>query len=622
MERKNLRQLVVFAVILASLVQSVSCRHPASTENDDSLDAPPPDPVVLARGVGGAWHLCVSQGRVYFDADNPDRVLSVPTGGGEIITHHAGNMSGPIAHGGGRIYAAGGYSLPDTAVGVSTLSRLRKISNWPLDIATDGSYVYWVEYDSTPRSSIIVRVPLTISSTTPLDRDGYSTDLVIDFDLQGRCRFVMEGSNLYVSEGQTGILYRVDLSTGNAIVIANGLGGETLNEVPLVACHGSVYAMVGQTDIIRVNTVTGEKSLVTSGLMYQPRLECDGEAVYWWESGAEVANLKRVNGLTGEVTTVCDKQGGSLLAFHADGTQVWWISELFDTEVWCVPGEGGSPNLVATIDDSALSPPDSGALTSDTTNLYWLNDYGGFTTMPKAGGVAHNVSGASGSLASVLAVADDCIVLGGCGGSIRKVPKGGQTLRVLEVDEGNAYLEDIRVDSDNVYFLYYRWESYESVVDKLPLHGGPLESIATLVDTACCLAVGKDYIYVGGGGAVCQIPKAGGDQTVIANFPGEVRDIDVDGDELIVLSRNGISVLNLSTLSLKALLEANNWPASHLYVDPNHIYWMESGTVCRIPRDGGIVQRRWHTTYGAGQIDGDSDRIYWAASDQVLSQYK
>lgn len=620
MERKIPRQLVVFAVILASLVQSVSCRHPTLTENDDSLDAPPPDPVVLV-GVGYAWHLCVSQGRVYFDDYNMDKVLSIPTGGGEIITHHAGNLTGPIAHGGGRIYAAGGYSLPDTAVGASTLSRLRTAHSWPLDIATDGSYVYWVEYDSTPRSSIIVRVPLTISSTTPLDRDGYSTDLVIDFDLQGRCRFVMEGSNLYVSEGQTGILYRVDLSTGNAIVIANGLGGDTLNEVPLVACHGSVYAMVGQTDIIRVNTVTGEKSLVSSGLMYQPRLECDGEAVYWWESGAEVTNLKRVNGLTGEVTTVCDKQGGSLLAFHADGTQVWWISSSFDTEVWCVPGEGGSPKLVATIEDSALSPPDSGALTSDTTNLYWLGKYGGLTTVPKAGGVAHHVPGAGGSLASVLAVANDCIVWGEGRGSIRKVPKGGQTVPVFEVDEGNAYLEDICVDSDNVYFLYYRWESNESVVDKLPLHGGPSESIATIVGHACSLAVGMDYIYVGGDGAVCQIPKAGGDETVIANFPG-VGDIDVDGDELIVLSENGISMLNLSTLSLKALLEASNWHPSYLYVDPNHIYWTEGGTVCRIPRDGGIEERRWHTSGYAKQIDGDSDRIYWGGGGRVLSQYK
>jgi hypothetical protein len=216
---------------------------------------PPPRTIVSLAKVpgGGAQTVSLSNNRIYFANYNRGETLSVPVDGGEIVTHYMSTGSpGSVVHRTPQISILNTETsgtlqvLPENAEGIATLSVNQAISNSPQDIVADGTYVYWSEFDNgIAWSSRILRIPLVPTASSPIDiSTGASTDRLLPFDLQGVAKIARDGNQLFASEGVTGTIYKIDLSTGSYTTLTSGLSTGTLNRVPLAVAGNNLFAVI------------------------------------------------------------------------------------------------------------------------------------------------------------------------------------------------------------------------------------------------------------------------------------------------------------------------------------------------------------------------------------------
>lgn len=519
---------------------------------------------------GGATAATLSNGRVYFTDYNNGRLHSVSVDGGEIVTHYLSTGSpGNIVHLANQIFVLNTetagilQSLPDTSVGITTLSGSRNISSNPEDIATDGTYVYWSEFDyGGAWSSQVLRTPLVPTASSPVNiSSGASTDKLITFPLQGIARIALEVNQLFVSEGVTGNVYKVDLSTGGVSTLASALSTGTLNKLPLAVTGGYLYAVVNGATIVQINKSSGGQTTVASGVIIDSKIKSDGNGVYWWEQQQTNLVLRSLTSQTGQITNIVTIPATTIYDFYAEGGNVWWFdsSSSGNVSVNKVAVSGGSAVTVATFDptlgtNNGMVPR---AIAADATNLYWLGQINAILTLPKTGGTPAVVTREVNSTMSAITLTSSHIVwgetYGGRYGGVRKIPKAGQNTpgTVWQVPFPSMP-KHMTADATSLYWIEENFNPTSTSVSSMAVADGIVQNLGTLNGNGTRLFPYIDTLFIvkntGSGYVISAMPRIGGAEVNVVTSNAPIDDLYVIGGILYFISYD-VYAYNLNTLT-------------------------------------------------------------------------
>ena len=584
-----LKSLIVLCVII-----------PAAIANAKT----PLTPATPLAGIdgGGAITLFEENGKIFFSDYNQKELHSVSVYGGEIKTHYTEFDLSPwvVLHRGGKIYSLaasnGGsiYSISDTAEGITVLSQRQNLNGFlgghVSDVFSDGQYVYWAESGSYSGQlgsfTKVLRASLTPQMGNPIELYcGCSTDALLP-DLAGIVHLALDGDRLFVSEGPTGKIYRVDLSTGGstplATVAAAQQTGRQNNGIPLVVTNDALFALVNEKDIVKIDKNTGAENVAASAAFIMGgKVRADAGGVYWWESGT----LKRLDSATGVVSNVSQESLYEVYDFYSDGADVWWFGRTLTAEVALehAPTSGGAPIKVGEFEWRFI-PEQVFVKSSD---IYWISADAGLVKLSKSGGSPSTVTTDVGYLSVPAVLTDDHVIFSLWLGGVAKVPKTGQSALTKEWTAiWPSGPGDMAMDENHLYWLVQNINpNYVSLMRK-PLAGGAAVELGTTTADAIHLFPYGDSIFVSEatatGGQLASFPKSGGPETVLlVTDPARPVNIvvkddlvyyNLECDIIEFCSVSGLYTYNLNT-SVVTTLIPRTFPFHGLHIDESYVYW-------------------------------------------------
>lgn len=614
--------------------------------------AKPVNPAIPLAGVqgGGAITVFEENGRVYFSDYNKGQLHSVSVYGGENVTHYAGPLSPwVVLHRDGRIYSldastAGSInSIEDTAEGITVLSYPQNFNGFlgsnNSDLVTDGKYVYWAERGTYQGLEVtftkVLRTPLIPQIGNAIDvYCGCSTDTLFSADLTGDVHLALEGTRLFVSEGPTGKIYRVDLSTGLTTPLATTSSSGLNNSIPLWVTKDALFALINEKNIVKIDKNTGSQRVAASAtFIMSGKVQSDAGGIYWWEPDGIARILKRLDTATDIISTVTQTQFIELYDFHTDGSEVWWFARTSTAQVELQRAliSSGTPVPVGKF-DFTLMPAQ---IFSDNNYLYWLSQTAGLVKMSKTGGSPSTVTNEAGAVSAPAALTETHVIVRLWPSGVGKVPRAGQ---VQPTKEWTATFPsdpvDMTMDEDHLYWLVQNWNpNYASLMRK-PLDGGEAVELGTMEGDGLHLFPYGDRVFVSEqtvtGGRLSSFPKSGGPQTVLViTDPARPVNIVVKND-LVYFNLecdivefcdvSGLKTYDLNT-SVVTTLIPRTFPFRGLHIDDSYVYWTEYTSVSRLPRSGGTPQMLYSGTYNWG-LAGDDNCLFWANGWQIMRMAK
>jgi hypothetical protein len=645
----------------------------SSQSNNASQSTPHVISSLAKIGTNGGTELALSNGKIFFNDYNLGEIRSVPADGGEIVTHVVDSQLSPwqFVPVTGRISIlnartdGGIYSISDTQIGVSTLSARHPQTFTVSDIAVGTSSVYWSEYDGDAFGvSRIWRTPLITTSTTPISAiGGYTTDQVVDQVFSGIVRLVLDSTTLYVSESETGDIYRINTLTGGMDQIASAISPGRYNTLSFAASTDWLFVLTEETaglnrvkKITRINKTTGASTEVFGPVQesFLPTnfIAADSGHIYWWQfpPSGPGRDLVQMDDATGQSRVIVQNrevqlQGAS--APYSDGTNIWWFNSYFlgplrtsndMAELWKVAVAGGIPIMVKNFDPSFgpyLNYKTPAWFQIDNSYVYWVSEFSEFWKVPKDGtGVPEKIPVQESGVIDTFLFAGDQIVWPDLLG-IRKIPKSGAVGATLEWQTpANSSPYAITSDSNNIYWTTEDYNPVTTVIQTSiyakPVAGGSQQLLGTVPGGHTIrITPYQDSLLIarnsGSGGGISVMPKAGGAAMELLSTDSDgLNDIFVLGDVLYIMFQ-GVYSLDLNTDTLRTLVPSIPY-GNRLYVDANHIYWTEktvwgSGAVQRMPVSGGQIEPLYNGSWCFG-ITGDAQKVYWMAGNQLLSTPK
>lgn len=622
----------------------------------------------LAKGSPGSngatsAALALSGGRIYFN-DRGAEPRSVPVGGGEIITHWAWEFFSlhRLYHAAGKLFMfelsgdGGLFSIPDTAVGITTLSAAGIGSL--RDIVTDGTNVYWGESGKG-----VLGIPRVPTAFSPLELGRSTNQLFSSSDPY--LRIVLDGNVIFISESQSGDIYRLDLATGSSTKIVSALNANQLstlpfeNALPLVVTEDALYALVNRRNIVRIDKQTGASSTAVSTFQAEGKIKSDAAGVYWWQADFPGIRLMRLDSKTGVISTVTvapDEIRDTMDVddFYSDGSDIWWANRVIttsgdiDIEIQHVPVAGGQPVLTARF--NATLGLNNGlaavSLTGDATDLYWLGQATVIMKISKSGGTPQIVTGAvNGGLTSLVVTGSELIWGENWVGRVRKMPKEGQPIATVEwavpmAHDFSYQPVDTTIDETSLYWSVYHYNTKtgdaSTVIYTMPVAGGPVQEVGTFPRDTLRIFSGGDYLFLirwtPTGHILSYFPKTGGAlQDIVPDVPfnfNDPADIFVkNGVAYIALEKlyaydlatHGLTPIKMDLPDTSTFISLN---PNKIYVDDSHIYWSSAaegkGGVYRIPISGGMLEILY-SGQPSSQLTGDEAHIYWIAGWDILA---
>jgi hypothetical protein len=445
----------------------------------------------------------------------------------------------------------------------------------------------------------------------------------------------LDGKVLFASEGQTGKIYRYDLTSGAFAQLTSVPSSGPSNAIPLVITRKYLYALIDGKDFWQIDKVTGSSTLVlrttvptASRYPSYAKIRSDSTAVYWWEGASSGAVLKRFDEATGSVATlatvpVSGSVGSSIFDFYSDGTWVWWANEAgYNTaDVQRVQVTGGASENFGPFVDELLPTRDGSSgvtLNADADNVYWATQQGGLAKLPKQGGSAVLISKYS---AGLDAITEKYFIGGGTG--IRKTPKQGTTQpTMLWSSPSDLFFMDFTADDTDLYWLMSE-DLVENIhIYTMSLEGGTARHLAALRDGRRIVPY-KDYLLIAKqtafGGSISIMPKSGGDeQVLVVTDPLRPAFLTVFDDMLYFsVESGGLYGIGLTTGALKAYDAVCR---GSLHVDPFYIYCSDNGGTHRISLTNGVFEMVDYSSGGA--ITGDDRCAYWGGLFELVSFVK
>jgi hypothetical protein len=639
-----------FALSLASVVTLCSCGGGGSGGTANTTASPR---IITTLAHLGSYNVSVSNGRAYFSNNNTGEIKSVANGGGAITTHYSTFASfAQVIHQGAQIYSVNSstsgsvIALPDNSFDVTRLSANQNSASSSVDVVTDGTNAYWSAYDGGALTSHIVSIPIIPTGKSPVaPPNGASTDLLINFTLNGVARIARDGTNLFVLEGATGNLYKVNLTTRQVSTVATAIVPVSTYPTPLVAAGGYLYALANNTKILQINENTGTSTIVaTANSVNGSAIKSDGSAVYWLDLQATGLIFRSFSSQTGQITNITAPFPATTIVYDyciASG-QLWWYDDSVPSMVTIkkVPVIGGIPVAVSSfafnLNGNIAAYTFPYRVVSDSTNLYWITNSGIFT-LPQTGGVptivTSNLTNAPYNYS--MALTSSSIIWGQSGNTgIMEHPKVPNPVNPTIISQGTFPLTPYNLTAD-ASSLYWAVQNptlpMQSTLFSQSFSTGVISNLGTSSNIIYNIFPYLNSIYLvrktPSGYTISTISTAGGAEVTLLSLISNVEAISyifVTNNILYFTSSNtisgvgGVYALNLATLS-KSTLASNVMYPNQLYVDNSNVYWSTlgplGGGIYRTPILGGTVESIFYNNYGCGSITGDSTQIYWACVD-------
>jgi hypothetical protein len=281
---------------------------------------------VLVDGVDAPGAVALDMSNVYWTEGGPTgliegfgRIAKVPIGGGVSTTVVSGisSDSAPLAIDGTNVYIADKFTIKKVPINGGIVEKVTIAYDSVADIATDGTYVYWLE---GPFSNVR-KFPINGGSVTALANgsgpagkivvsngivywmEGFDTikkvpaaggdTVTVSSGLPFLSDFVVDGSNVYFSEQDSGNINSVPVGGGTISTLASG---QRYSYNILAVDSGNLY-WIDQVEIGKVPVSGGDVTfIVPDGLVSDPTfpnsIAVDGTSVYWTETGS--GEIKRI----------------------------------------------------------------------------------------------------------------------------------------------------------------------------------------------------------------------------------------------------------------------------------------------------------------------------------------
>lgn len=278
---------------------------------------------------GGRSWLTLASGRVYFNDYNFHKVYSVPSVGGDVVTHLDMFASlAPIRHAINSLFMTGTgglHSIPDNAVNATSTTLLWAAGNnvvtmW---LVVDDTNVYWFtdDYDiaTTSLTTNIYSKPLAGGATQHLGTiaGGHAIKISQSID------------SLFISTGSSagGGIYVIQKSGGTAVqVISTTIEGPSGSWVKGDVLYFFYYGLYSYNLLTGVliqifDTGTNPYLFLVDGELY-----VDDTHVYWTEGyyGQGYGAVRRVPIASGPVETLY--YGDWCWDITGDGSSIYWTT--------------------------------------------------------------------------------------------------------------------------------------------------------------------------------------------------------------------------------------------------------------------------------------------------------
>jgi len=274
------------------------------------------------------------------------------------------------------------------------------------------------------------------------------------------------------------------------------------------------------------------------------------------------------------------------------------------------PCHAGDPPVVLS---SGLDTPFGLAVDAATVYFTTLANDGAVLAVPKVGGATTAIAPGQVDPESV-AVDDGAVYWTSSGGGfVGRVDKSGANL--IELASGQSGPSGIALDATHVYWLNYLDPGAVSVIAK---EGGAPSVLATGGTGFSRIAVGDAGVtwtdfYTS---SVLRVPKQGGAEVIVAQLPGNVGDVALDGD--VVYAAAGTSIFRIASPGAppEPVAPIGGSGAARLAVDGDTLFFTDAqaGDVARVPKAGGAPE-----ILAAGQLAPvgvavDAWCVYWASA--------
>jgi uncharacterized protein YvpB len=204
--------------------------------------------------------------------------------------------------------------------------------------------------------------------------------------------------------------------------------------------------------------------------------------------------------------------------------------------------------------------------------------------------------------------------------TVNKVPINGGPITTLATMA--SYPAGIAVDSNNVY-----WAEQNGSVKRVSISGGTVTTIVSGLSTIWGMTMDSDNIYWTETNSVNKVPKNGGIVTTLASGVGSTEKITVDSTSVYWVGNGGgmglgtVKKVGINGGTVTTLVASGLNQPQRIVVDSTNVYWTEfGGDVKKVPINGGPV-----TTLASGQdntsgIAVDSTNVYWKNDSPMAVQ--
>ncbi len=312
---------------------------------------------------GGPWSCSAHAGSI----------TNVPPANNYKVTITGKDASGNMAAYGelSGLSVLGGQTTNAGAISVSAIATIATGQNKPYHITTDGTNVYWTEYDNG--NGAVKKTGINGGTVTPF-ASGLNTPNGIAVD----------ASNVYWTEQGGSKVSMVSLNGGTPTTLASYPTYPTMyNPMGIAVDSTDVYwiTSIQPTGALwKVPISGGTATTIVTGLNNPYSIAVDSTSVYWTEQNGGTVKKASKDGMT--VTTLASGQSAPY-ELAIDTTNVYW--GLFSGGGVAKVGIGGTGGTVTTLAAGGTPNIYGAGIAVDATNVYWVESTASTGTIKKVG---------------------------------------------------------------------------------------------------------------------------------------------------------------------------------------------------------------------------------------------